>query len=411
MKEREMNQLNERPPATSADLLASFRAELEGRQYAPGTINFYLQAVVELGRVIEARGVDLTTITPALAAELVLADGWGTRRQKYAAFVARRFAEYLAVIGVATPTLTVRDQARRDLRRDYEAYLRQHRGLAERTIGHCWRFADRFLDFRFDQGDVDYEAIKTADVVAFLQKLTTSKAPFRDKTPPTHLRNFFQYLFKNGLTKTNLALCVPSIAQRYDARLPRHLNPDQVEAVLRAVRADARFGRRNYAMVLLMARLGLRAPEVVAIRLEDLDWRVGELIVRGKGQNHDRVPLPPDVGEALTAYIRQDRVSSSRLLFVTGRGPHRPFKNGAVLNEILRTAFARAGVTPPGPYVGSHVLRHSLATNLVRQGASLDEVSDMLRHRSRSSTLIYAKLDVEGLRSIAQPWPAVRGAQ
>ena len=325
--------------------------------------------------------------------------------------MARRFAEYLAVIGVATPTLTTRDQARRDLRRDYEAYLRQHRGLAERTIGHCWRFADRFLDFRFDQADVEYEAIKTADGVAFLQKLTTSMAPFRDKTPPTHLRNFFQYLFKNGLTKTNLALCVPSIAQRYDARLPRHLHPDQVEAVLRAVRADARFGQRNYAMVLLMARLGLRAPEVVAIRLEDLDWRVGELIVRGKGQNHDRVPLPPDVGEALTAYIRQDRVSSSRVLFVTGRGPHRPFKNGAVLNEILRTAFAHAGVTPPGPYVGSHVLRHSLATNLVRQGASLDEVSDMLRHRSRSSTLIYAKLDVEGLRSIAQPWPAVGDAQ
>jgi integrase/recombinase XerD len=406
-----MNQRNDRLPAISGDLLASFRAELEGRQYAANTINLYLQAVGELGRIIEERGVDLKTITPALAAELVLGDGWRTRRQKYAAFVARRFAEYLATIGVATPTLTVRDQARRDLRRDYEAYLRQHRGLADRTIGHCWRFADRFLDFRFDRGDVDYKAIKSADVVAFLLKLTTSKAPYRDKTPPTHLRNFFQYLFKTGLTKINLALCVPSIAQRYDARLPRHLSPDQVETVLKTVRADARFGRRNYAMVLLMARLGLRSPEVVAVRLEDLDWRAGELIVRGKGQNHDRVPIPPDVGDALTAYIRQDRVSASRVLFVTGRGPHRPFKNGAVLNEILRTAFASAGVTPPGPYVGSHVLRHSLATNLVRQGASLDEVADMLRHRSRGSTLIYAKLDVEGLRSIAQPWPAVGGAR
>jgi integrase/recombinase XerD len=391
-----MNQRTDRPPAISADLLASFRAELEGRQYAPNTINFYLQVVGELGRVIEERGVDLKTITPGLAAELVLAGGWNTRRQKYAAFVGRRFAEYLAVIGVATPTQTARDQARRDLRCDYEAYLHQHRGLSERTIGHCWRFADRFLDFRFDQPDVDYEAIKT---------------PYRDKTPPTHLRNFFQYLFKTGLTKTNLALCVPSIAQRYDARLPRHLSPAQVETVLKAVRADARFGRRNYAMVLLMARLGLRSPEVVAVRLEDLDWRAGELVVRGKGQHHDRVPIPPDVGDALTAYIRQDRVSTSRVLFVTGRGPHSPFKNGTVLNEILRTAFARAGVTPPGPYVGSHVLRHSLATNLVRQGASLDEVSDMLRHRSRNSTLIYAKLDIEGLRSIAQPWPATGGAQ
>lgn len=406
-----MHHGNERPSAISDDLLASFREELKGRQYDRGTINFYLQAVGELGRVIEERGVDLKTITPAVAAKLVLADGWGTRRQTYAAFVAKRFAEHLTAIGVAKPTLTEREQARLDLRRDYEAYLRQHRGLTERTIGHCWRFADRFLDFRFDQGDVDYGAIKSADVVAFLQKLTTSKAPYRDKTPPTHLRNFLQYLFRNGLTKANLALCVPSIAQRYDARLPRHLSPDQVEAVLKAVGADARFGRRNYAMVLLQARLGLRAPEVIKIQLDDLDWRAGELVVRGKGQNHDRLPLPPDVGEALTAYIRHDRVSTSRVLFVTGRGPHRPFKNGAVLNEILRAAFARAGVKPPGPYVGSHVLRHSLATNLVRQGASLDEVSDMLRHRSRSSTLIYAKLDIEGLRSVAQPWPAAGGAQ
>jgi site-specific recombinase XerD len=180
---------------------------------------------------------------------------------------------------------------------------------------------------------------------------------------------------------------------------------------LAAVRADARLGRRNYAMIILLARLGLRAPEVVAIQLGDIEWRAGELVVRGKGQNHDRVPIPPDVGEALADYIRRDRVSTSRALFVSVRAPHGPFKDGTVLNTILKDAFTRTGVRPPCRYVGSHVLRHSLATNLVRQGASLPEVSDMLRHRSRASTLIYAKLDIEGLRSIAQPWPVVEGAQ
>jgi site-specific recombinase XerD len=164
-------------------------------------------------------------------------------------------------------------------------------------------------------------------------------------------------------------------------------------------------------MVLLIARLGLRAPEVVAIQLDDIDWRAGELVVRGKGQNHDRVPIPPDLGEALTDYIRQDRVSTSRALFVTDRAPRGPFKDGQVLNTILKKAFARTGVTPPCRYVGSHVLRHSLATNLVRQGASLAEVGDMLRHRSRASTMIYAKLDIERLRSIAQPWPVAGGAR
>lgn len=208
------------------------------------------------------------------------------------------------------------------------------------------------------------------------------------------------------MTLSNLALGIPKVAHRPTARLPRHITPEQVEAVLAAVRSDPQFGRRNYAMVLLLARLGLRAQEVVAIQLDDIDWRAGELVVRGKGQRHDRVPIPPDVGEAVANYIRHDRLSTSRALFVTARAPHGPFKNGTELNVILRQAFARSGVTPPRPYVGSHVLRHSLATNLVRKGASLAEVSDLLRHRSRASTLIYAKVDIDGLRSIAQAWPS-----
>jgi site-specific recombinase XerD len=184
-----------------------------------------------------------------------------------------------------------------------------------------------------------------------------------------------------------------------------------VDAILAAARADTRFGHRNYAMIFLLARLGLRAPEVLAIKLDDIDWRAGELVVRGKGQIHDRVPIPPDVGDALADYIRRDRVTTSRALFVSTYAPHGPFKDSQVLNSILKGAFARAGIAPPCPYVGSHVLRHSLATNLIRQGASLPEVSDVLRHRSRASTMIYAKLDIEGLRSIAQPWPVAGGAQ
>ena len=164
-------------------------------------------------------------------------------------------------------------------------------------------------------------------------------------------------------------------------------------------------------MLLMMARLGLRAPEVIAIQLDDVDWRAGELLVRGKGQRHDRLPVPPDVGEAIAAYIRQERVSGSRTLFVSLRAPNGPFKDGQVINTILQDAFAATGVTPPGPYVGSHVLRHSLATNMVRNGASLAEIGDMLRHRSRASTMIYAKLDIDGLRSIAKPWPVAGEAQ
>jgi integrase/recombinase XerD len=395
------------------ELVGQFYVELERLNYGRETINLYKRSIHRLSQLMVSRGLALDQLTPEIAAELVLRADWHGDRREYAVFVVRRFAGYLAGLGAAKPPApaTPRELVRTVLRRNYEDYLRRQRGLSERTIGHCWRFADRFLDFRFGDAEINPDAICPSDIVAFLQRLTTRQAPFRDKTPPTHLRNFFQYLFKSGLTATNLALCVPSVAQRYAARLPRHLAPEQVDAILAATRTDTRFGRRNYAMTVLLARLGLRAPEVIGIQLDDIDWRAGELVVRGKGRNHDRVPIPPDVGEALADYIRHDRVSISRALFVTAHAPHGPFKDSQVLNTILKDAFARAGIVPPCPYVGSHVLRHSLATNLIRQGASLPEISDMLRHRSRASTMIYAKLDIEGLRSIAQPWPVAGGAQ
>lgn len=299
------------------------------------------------------------------------------------------------------------------LRSDYEDYLRRQRGLSERTIFHCWRFADRFLDFRFDEEGEDLSAITPDDIARFMQHLTMRRrAPFRDRTPPTHLRNFFRYLFKAGQTPTNLALGMLSIKRQYGARLPRYLADDHVERLLEAVRSASpkRLRCRNYAMVLLQARLGLRALEVVAMQLDDIDWRAGEIIVRGKGRRHDRLPLQPEVGAALADYIRHDRPAAPwRTLFVRDRAPHGPFKDGQVLNNILRAAFAKTGVKPPAPYVGSHVLRHSLAAHMARAGASLEEIGDLLRHRSRSSTTIYARLDIDGLRSVAQSWPVAGG--
>jgi site-specific recombinase XerD len=391
----------------------SFEASLRELNYKSGTIKIYRTLVHRLATIMESHDLAPSGLCPERAAELVRGEERKASEPHKYANIARRFAKHLIDIGVAcapSPTPTPRQVARERLRLGYEDYLRGQRGLSERTIYDSWRFADRFLDYRFGDTDIDLRAASASDVIAFLQLLIPKKT-FRDKTPAPRLRNFFRYLFKCGLTSSNLALCVPSVAKRYDARLPRHLTPDQVEAVLAAVRTSPKHGRRDYAMMLLLARLGLRAPEVITIQLDDIDWRAGELLVRGKGQRHDRVPIPPDVGEALTAYIRHDRISTSRVLFVSLHAPHRPFKDGGVLNNILKKAFAATGVTPPGPYVGSHVLRHSLATNMVRKGASLAEVGDMLRHRSRASTMIYAKLDIDGLRSIARSWPAAGGAQ
>jgi site-specific recombinase XerD len=297
------------------------------------------------------------------------------------------------------------------LKTEYEDYLRCQRGLSERTIYHCWRFADRFITFRFKGGPCDLSKVAAVDIAKFMQHLTSRKTPFRDKTPPTHLRNFFQFLFKSGRTDVNLAPSVPRMAHRRGSALPRYLMRDQVEALLAAAKVDTPIGRRNYAMVLLLARLGLRAQEVITIQIGDIDWRAGELLVRGKGQQHDRLPLPQDVGEALSSYVRDDRKTTSRMLFVAQKVPREAFVDAQVLNGILKTAFKKTNLKPPTRYVGSHILRHSLATDMVRNGASLDEIGDVLRHRGRRSTMLYAKMDVEGLRSVAREWPVTGGAK
>jgi integrase/recombinase XerD len=400
------------PPSPLDGHIVTFIARLSAENYKPQTIATYRVQLERLVSLIKAAGISPQDLTSEQAAELVRHYERVPREPNKCQNIARRFVAHLIDSGTTpAPVATPRQIAREALRVDYEDYLVRQRGVSQSTIYHAWRFTDRFLDHRFSDKETDLTAIVPGDVVAFLQHLFGRKAPYGDRSAASHIRTFLQYLFQRGVTKTNLALSVPTVAQRWDARLPRFLSPEQIEALLAWVRDNPKHGLRDHAMLLVMARLGLRAPEVIAIRLDDIDWRAGELLVRGKGQRHDRLPIPADVGEAIAGYIRQERVSASRTLFVSLRAPNDPFKGGQIVNAILKDAFAATGVTPPAPYVGSHVLRHSLATNMIRSGASLDEIGDMLRHRSRMSTMIYAKLDIDGLRSIARPWPVAGEAQ
>lgn len=387
--------------------LASFEESLSAKSYKSATLENYRCLLRRFGQLLEDEGVAPSGLTTELAVELGRRLPTTPKGQIKVPNLARLFVAHLIEIGVATrPPLTPAQAERGELLGNFETYLLQQRGLSSRSVYHVLRFADRFLNHRFGDHMLDLSALNVRDVVAFMEHLVTRKRPFRDKTPATHLRNFFQYLFAQGLTKTNLSLSVPSMHKPWGSRLPRYLSPTEVDALLASVGSNPRRGARDYAMLMLMARLGLRAPEVIAMQLDDIDWRAGELLVRGKGQRHDRLPIPPDVGEAIIRYLQDERTSTTtRTLFVTYRAPNRPFKDSQLINVILKEAFAATGLKPPSPYVGSHVLRHSLATNLVRSGASLEEISDLLRHRSRATTMIYAKLDTDGLRSIAQPWP------
>ncbi len=395
------------------DHLLQFQQHLINQNHAEGTIKQYIRCITALAEIMTAHKIAVEDLDEAQALELVTRTGWVKRRKIYAIFMAKCFVRFLNEQGAGKPPppLTAKEIARTELRRDYEDFLRKQRGLSESTISHSWHFADRFLEFCFGEEIGDLSQITPADIAGFLQHVTMRTPPFRNKTLSSHLRSFFRYLFQTGKITTNLASGIPSVAQRFGTRLPRHLIPEQVETLLEAVRTDTPQSRRNYAMVLLLARLGLRPPEVIAMQIDDIDWRSGEIIVRGKGDRHDRLPLLPEVGAALADYIRLERVTTLRTLFITKRPPNKPFKDSQILNAILKKAFSRSDLTAPVPYAGAHILRHSLATNLVQRGASLEEISDTLRHRSRATTMHYARMDIDGLRSIAQPWPVTGGAE
>jgi len=308
---------------------------------------------------------------------------------------------------------TLETQSREKLKAEYRVYLSRQRGLAESTIYKNCSFVDRFLDFRFKDDPDDLSKITGHDITDFLHYLTGRVQPFRDKTVASTMRSFFRFLFQSEKIGTNLALGIPNVAQKYARRIPYHLTPDQVEELLEAVRTfkPSKYGKRNYAMVLLMARLGLRSPEIIAMRLEDIDWRNGEILIRGKGGFYDKTPLLPDIGEAIADYICHERKGTFRHLFVANRSQYKPFKNAQVLNDILIQALKSTNIPRPKQYTISNILRHSLATNLVQRGASLEEISNTLRHRSRQTTLLYARQDISGLRTIAQSWPLVKGGQ
>jgi site-specific recombinase XerD len=295
------------------------------------------------------------------------------------------------------------------LQKQYETYLRQERGLAPATIGRYWRFLRHFLVERFGEGPICLRTLAPDDISGFLLRHARSGSPGVAKLMVAAMRSFFRFLFRQGEIDHDLAGAVPTVPTWRHTELPRHLEADDVERVLQACDRSTSVGRRDYAILLLLARLGLRASEVIALELDDIDWRGGVLTVRGKGRYHDRLPFPHDVGEAIAAYLRQDRPRcTTRRVFIRNRAPHRSLGHPSSISTIVYRALGRAGLQPA--LKGAHLLRHSLATGMLRRGASMAEIGQVLRHRVPNTTEIYAKVDIKGLRSLALPWPTKGGA-
>lgn len=220
----------------------------------------------------------------------------------------------------------------------------------------------------------------------------------------TAMRSFLQYARYRDYIRADLAACVPCVADWSSASIPKSLPLKHVKGVLASCNRKTAIGRRDYAILLLLARLGVRAGEVVSLELEDIDWEAGYLTVRGKGDRSAQLPLPADVGKAIAAYLKNGRPrSKSRCVFLRGHAPAFSFKSSQAVSTLVRHALARAGIKCPRK--GAHQFRHTLATEMLRQGASLAEIGELLRHRHPQTTSIYAKVDLPSLRTLALPWP------
>jgi site-specific recombinase XerD len=287
---------------------------------------------------------------------------------------------------------------------NYGRYLLQERGLAPATIVNYVPFIDQFLSARFQRIPINLSKLRARDVTGFVRCHAHKLSPGRAQLLVTALRSFLRYLRHQGKVATDLAACVPTVARWSFATLPKSLPAGTVQRVLDRSDRRSPVGRRDYAILFLLARLGLRACEIVALNLEDIDWEKARITIRSKGGRWAQLPLPTDVGEALALYLRHGRPSCScRRVFIRDRAPRIGFANSIAVSTLVMRALERAGVDSARK--GAHLFRHSLARDMIRQGASLDEIGELLRHQSPNTTAIYAKVDLPALRPLALPWP------
>jgi len=286
----------------------------------------------------------------------------------------------------------------------YARYLREQRALAPATIVNYVPFIDQFLKGRFGTRPVKLSRLSARDVVRFVQQQAQHLHRKRMKLLTSALRSFLRYARYCGEIRLDLATAVPCVANWSRPSIPRGIAPDQVRQLLSQFDRSTALGRRDYAVLLLLARLGLRAGEVAFLELEDIDWKAGCLSVHGKRGRRTQLPLPKDVGDAIVAYLRHGRPrSTSRRLFLRAKAPIRGFLTQCAVGTIVRHALERAGIA--APTTGAHQFRHALATQMLRQGASLTQIGELLGHRSPETTKIYTKVDLDALRTLAVPWP------
>ena len=379
-----------------------FALWLTSRAYSPKAAANRLYQFDQLSRWLEREGLGVGELTGEHAERFAAARraaGLVTWAAPQSAMLPVGYLRSLGVAPATTPVLA--EGPFEQLLEGYCRYLRVERALCDHTVFDAYVPAARLFLAGWD-GPVGLglERMRAADVSSFLAGECPKRSVSGARDLVCALRSLLRYLHLAGLIDVPLVWAVPSVADLRDRSLPRGLDPVAVKKLLGSCDRRTLVGRRDYAVLLLLARLGLRAGEVAAIRLDDIDWRAGLLLVRGKGSRQDVLPLPVDVGEAVVSYLRRRPRCECRALFLRVMAP-REGLNRCTVAWVVRAACDRAGL----PRVGAHRLRHTAATEMLRAGASLPEIGQVLRHHEPKTTAIYAKVDRNALRPLARPWP------
>jgi site-specific recombinase XerD len=390
-----------RKPGRLGPFVEGYRTWLLEAGYTPLTVRFMLRYLGRLGRWMESEGVEIGALDLA-AIESFLTDwrdGGGYRVPTVRAL--RSMLVYLRAVGVMVdeppPVLSPVE----GLMAEYQKWLIADRGLAAMTVLRYETLARRFLAARVTVSDeLGIADLDGAVVSRFLLGECDRVCLGSAKGKVAELRSLLRFLHVGGFTSRSLAESVPGVAGWRETTIPPTMPQADIEALLAGCDRLTLEGARDRAMLMLLARLGLRSIEIARLQLEDLDWRAGDLLVRGKARRDDRLPIPRDVGAALAEYLAVRGRYEFRCVFLTLRAPIRAIRADLV-GDVVQRHCRQQGV----PHVGPHRLRHTLATQMLAAGAALPDISQVLRHSDLATTASYAKVDLGRLRQVARPWP------
>ena len=396
-----------RPPeGPLASYIVSFAEQLVSQGYGIVSLRNQVRMAAGFSKWLRQKGIELSAVGAKHPA-LYLLDRAHHRRPKLGDSAAlRHLLDFLRSKDVIAEEIRVEGSPSPAEQHvlAYVAYLQDARALSPQTIKKYQPVVRDFLRYRFGDGEVSFARLRAADVTRFVQQKVSRLNMRRAKILTTALRSFLSYARYRGDISSDLTAAVPIVANWSLSSIPRAIGRDQVTSLLASIDQQTAIGCRDYAMILALARLGLRASEVVSLELDDIDWMAGEIHVLGKNGQRNDLPLPADVGKAIADYLQKWRpLNASRRVFLRDKAPIQGFEGPCGLGSVIRRSLKRAGIDSPTK--GTHQFRHGLASEMLRGGASLGEIGAVLGHRHPQTTAIYAKVDLNALRTLAVPWP------